>query len=45
MAIHKSWGQNEMAITRGGPEADNINDDFVLLLDRLSGESRLSYTL
>ena len=44
LALHKSWGQKEMTVTRG-QSVKKVEDDFVLYLDQLNGDSELAYTL
>ena len=44
LALHKSWGQKKMAVTRG-QNVKKVKDDFVMYLDQLSGDSELAYTL
>ncbi|XP_076453310.1 uncharacterized protein LOC143288574 isoform X2 [Babylonia areolata] len=43
LALHKSWGQKNLTVTRG-QSAQEVKDDFVLLVDSLDGESELTYT-
>ena len=44
LALHKSWGQKEMTVTRG-QSVKKVEDDFVLYLDQLNGDNELAYTL
>lgn len=43
VALHKSWGQRELSVTRGR-DVKKTEDDFVFFLEKLNGDSRLSYT-
>lgn len=42
--LHKSWGDRKLSITRRR-KAKKVDDDFVLTVDRLHGDSQLAYTL
>ncbi|KAK7493718.1 hypothetical protein BaRGS_00015047 [Batillaria attramentaria] len=43
LALHKSWGQQGLTVTRGR-DVKKTTDDFVFFLEKLNGDSRLSYT-
>lgn len=44
IAVHKSWGQTNLSVSREQTVVDAVVDDFILLLGRLSGMNRLAYT-
>jgi hypothetical protein len=44
LALHKKWGDKGMNVTRGR-DVKKVEDDFVLNLGSLYGDSELSYTL
>lgn len=44
IALHKGWGERHLSVTRGD-NAHWVKDDFVLLLEKIVGESKLAYTL
>ena len=44
LALHKSWGQKDLSVTRG-QYVKKVEDDFVVNLEKLHGDSELSYTL
>ncbi|KAK7087589.1 uncharacterized protein [Littorina saxatilis] len=43
VTLHKPWGQDGLTVTTGA-NAASVTDDFILFLDSLTGENRLSYT-
>lgn len=43
LALHKSWGDEDMTVSRGR-DVKKVTDDFVLNLDNMYGDTDLSYT-